>query len=76
MLEEVIGNWTSRLDYIRASRGSTMPEIIFRIWFKEPCRCCNSLQDEEHTGRLSSAVITDNMSTIRKMLADDNRCIY
>ncbi|GFW29356.1 hypothetical protein TNCV_742981 [Trichonephila clavipes] len=31
MLEKVIENWTSRLDYIRASRGSTMPEIIFRI---------------------------------------------
>ncbi|GFV77424.1 transposase [Trichonephila clavipes] len=28
MLEKVIENWTSRLDYIRASRGSPMPEII------------------------------------------------
>ncbi|GFU87974.1 hypothetical protein TNCV_1335431 [Trichonephila clavipes] len=31
MLEKVIENWTSRLDYIRASRGSPMPEIIFQI---------------------------------------------
>ncbi|GFT07794.1 putative transposable element [Trichonephila clavipes] len=31
MLEKVIENWTSRLDYIRASRGSPMPEIIFKI---------------------------------------------
>ncbi|GFX45428.1 transposable element Tc3 transposase [Trichonephila clavipes] len=31
MLEKVIENWTSRLDYIRASRGSPMSEIIFRI---------------------------------------------
>ncbi|GFX02455.1 DUF4817 domain-containing protein [Trichonephila clavipes] len=31
MLEKVIENWTSRLDYIRASCGSPMPEIIFRI---------------------------------------------
>ncbi|GFW86443.1 DUF4817 domain-containing protein [Trichonephila clavipes] len=31
MLEKVIDNWTSRLDYIRASRGSPMPEIIFKI---------------------------------------------
>ncbi|GFU10943.1 DUF4817 domain-containing protein [Trichonephila clavipes] len=31
MLEKVIGNWTSRLDYIRASRGSPMPEIIFEM---------------------------------------------
>ncbi|GFU27725.1 uncharacterized protein TNCV_516151 [Trichonephila clavipes] len=29
MLEKVIENCTSRLDYIRASRGSRMPEIIF-----------------------------------------------
>ncbi|GFY35443.1 hypothetical protein TNCV_195361 [Trichonephila clavipes] len=32
MLEKVIKNWTSRLDYIRASRGSPMPEIIFKIY--------------------------------------------
>ncbi|GFT09395.1 putative transposable element [Trichonephila clavipes] len=31
MLEKVIENWTSRLDYIRASCGSPMPEIIFKI---------------------------------------------
>ncbi|GFV56889.1 hypothetical protein TNCV_1869301 [Trichonephila clavipes] len=31
MLEKVIENWTSRLDYIRASRGSAMPEIIFEM---------------------------------------------
>ncbi|GFU30207.1 hypothetical protein TNCV_3625371 [Trichonephila clavipes] len=30
MLEKVIENRTSRLDYIRASRGSPMPEIIFK----------------------------------------------
>ncbi|GFV83355.1 uncharacterized protein TNCV_3055021 [Trichonephila clavipes] len=30
-LEKFIENWTSRLDYIRASRGSPMPEIIFKI---------------------------------------------
>ncbi|GFT45185.1 hypothetical protein TNCV_1544401 [Trichonephila clavipes] len=34
MLEKVIENWTSRLDYIRASRGSQMPEIIFKIGWK------------------------------------------
>ncbi|GFU88533.1 uncharacterized protein TNCV_4442101 [Trichonephila clavipes] len=31
MLEKVIENWTSRLDYIRASRGSAMPKIIFKM---------------------------------------------
>ncbi|GFW60929.1 hypothetical protein TNCV_4871401 [Trichonephila clavipes] len=35
MLEKVIENWTSRLDYIRASRGQKsylMPEIIFKMF--------------------------------------------
>ncbi|GFX77425.1 transposable element Tcb2 transposase [Trichonephila clavipes] len=31
MLEKVIENCTSRLDYIRASHGSHMPEIIFKM---------------------------------------------
>ncbi|GFU68595.1 uncharacterized protein TNCV_3624161 [Trichonephila clavipes] len=31
MLEKVLENWTSRLDYIRASRGSPMPEITFKM---------------------------------------------
>ncbi|GFU88717.1 uncharacterized protein TNCV_4443941 [Trichonephila clavipes] len=31
MLEKVIENWTFRLDYIRASRGSPMPDIIFKM---------------------------------------------
>ncbi|GFU45842.1 hypothetical protein TNCV_29311 [Trichonephila clavipes] len=34
MLEKVIENWTSRLDYIRASRGSPMPEIVFKMFLK------------------------------------------
>ncbi|GFU75410.1 uncharacterized protein TNCV_2861261 [Trichonephila clavipes] len=31
MLEKVIENWTSRLDYVRASRGHAMPQIIFQM---------------------------------------------
>ncbi|GFU79958.1 transposable element Tc3 transposase [Trichonephila clavipes] len=31
ILEKVIENWMSRLDYIRASRGSHMPEIVFKM---------------------------------------------
>ncbi|GFS58535.1 uncharacterized protein TNCV_111511 [Trichonephila clavipes] len=31
MLEKVIKNWTSRLDYIRASCGSHMREVIFKM---------------------------------------------
>ncbi|GFS81032.1 DUF4817 domain-containing protein [Trichonephila clavipes] len=34
MLEKVIENWTSRLDYIRANRGSPMPDIIFKIFIE------------------------------------------
>ncbi|XP_035226618.1 protein GVQW3-like [Stegodyphus dumicola] len=49
--------------------------IVFR-WFIEFHRGRNSLQDEEHTGRPLSAVILDNVSAIRKMLIDDNRCTY
>lgn len=48
---------------------------VFR-WFKEFSRGRNFLQDEEHTGRPPSAVIPDNVSAIRKMLMDDNRCTY
>ncbi|GFY16580.1 transposable element Tc3 transposase [Trichonephila clavipes] len=31
LLEKVFENWTSRLDFIPASRGSHMPEIIFKM---------------------------------------------
>ncbi|GFV31864.1 DUF4817 domain-containing protein [Trichonephila clavipes] len=31
MLGKVIENWASRLDYIRASHGSPIPEIIFKM---------------------------------------------
>ncbi|GFW86316.1 hypothetical protein TNCV_4331001 [Trichonephila clavipes] len=31
MLEKVLENWTSRLDYIRASRGNHMPKIMFKM---------------------------------------------
>ncbi|XP_073831484.1 uncharacterized protein [Musca autumnalis] len=30
MLEKVVENWTSRIGFIRASRGDLMPEIIFK----------------------------------------------
>ncbi|GFY10996.1 transposable element Tc3 transposase [Trichonephila clavipes] len=47
MLEKVIENWTSSLDYIRASRGSPMPEIIFKM---EGGRSC---QDQARSGQPS-----------------------
>ncbi|GFY34082.1 uncharacterized protein TNCV_4982851 [Trichonephila clavipes] len=52
MLEKVIENWTSRLDYIRASGGSPMPEIIFKMtssWRREheatPLRVKGDIED-------------------------------
>ncbi|GFX05372.1 mitotic checkpoint protein BUB3 [Trichonephila clavipes] len=52
MLEKVIENWTPRLDYIRASRGSHMPEIIFKIinhyssiFTAETLAICQALDD-------------------------------
>ncbi|GFV60789.1 DUF4817 domain-containing protein [Trichonephila clavipes] len=47
MLEKIIENWTSRLDYIRASRGSPMPEIIFKI-------ACTWQQVEPYTRDLAA----------------------
>ena len=48
---------------------------VFR-WFIEFSRGRNFLQDEEHTGRPQSEVVPDNVCVTRKMLMDDNRCIY
>ncbi|GFW25666.1 uncharacterized protein TNCV_1309271 [Trichonephila clavipes] len=47
MLEKVIENWTSRLDYIRASRGSHMPEIIFKINIRDIADCRTELSSPE-----------------------------
>ncbi|GFW67698.1 uncharacterized protein TNCV_3445701 [Trichonephila clavipes] len=47
MLEKVIENWTSRLDHIRASRGSPIPEIIFKIFARRSLgddSCANSVK--------------------------------
>ncbi|GFW15213.1 transposable element Tc3 transposase [Trichonephila clavipes] len=48
MLEKVIEHWTSRLDYIRASRGSPMPEIIFKMSL---CEVWKQWTDEYQTTR-------------------------
>ncbi|GFS84689.1 putative transposable element [Trichonephila clavipes] len=56
MLEKVIENWTSRLDYIRASRGSYMPEIIFKMIIIPPKGgACHSLRNAGLTAYLTSA---------------------
>ncbi|GFX88677.1 putative transposable element [Trichonephila clavipes] len=61
MLEEVIENWTSRLDYIRASRGSPMPEIIFKIfeaWDTEDIIVDGKLLDVEVVGSGTERLVT------------------
>ncbi|GFT86121.1 transposable element Tcb1 transposase [Trichonephila clavipes] len=50
MLEKVIENWTSRLDYIRSSRGSYMPEIIFKIGYDRPTWSYASTSVHHFTG--------------------------
>lgn len=40
---------------------------LFR-WFTEFHKCPNSLLVAEHAGRISLAVVPENVSTIRKML--------
>ncbi|GFX69755.1 histone-lysine N-methyltransferase SETMAR [Trichonephila clavipes] len=59
-----------------ASGGEFLCRATVFRWFEEFRRGHNSLQYEEHTGRPQSAVIPDKVSTIRKMLKDNNRCTY
>ncbi|GFV48145.1 putative DD41D transposase [Trichonephila clavipes] len=52
MLEKVIENRTSRLDYIRASRRSPMPEIIFKIIASKAPAGEIPLQSQKHKNHL------------------------
>ncbi|GFV48703.1 histone-lysine N-methyltransferase SETMAR [Trichonephila clavipes] len=81
MLEKVIENWTSRLDYIRASRGSDMPEIIFKMkWFARFKSSDTILAEKPGRGRpssfdyqfLLSAVEEDESLTTRTLSEDFN----
>ncbi|GFU72212.1 uncharacterized protein TNCV_509751 [Trichonephila clavipes] len=63
MLEKVIENWTSRLDYIRASRGSPMPEITFKIMSGKRKLCPQEALDLLQNLRSEiNDVLTDNFS--------------
>ncbi|GFW46140.1 uncharacterized protein TNCV_4210191 [Trichonephila clavipes] len=53
MLEKVIESWTSRLDYIRASRGSHMPEIIFKMIIKQQSIKAIAILNEEQETRIT-----------------------
>ncbi|GFX54633.1 transposable element Tcb2 transposase [Trichonephila clavipes] len=62
MLEKVIENWTSRLDSIRASRGSHMPEIIFKI---------NLLADDSNPACILLKETSYNPNTLRNIEKSD-----
>ncbi|GFX10453.1 uncharacterized protein TNCV_1868481 [Trichonephila clavipes] len=66
MLEKVIENWTSRLDYIRASRGSHMPEIIFKINCDENKTVVNTSLKSVQTSHDVNLRITQAFSHIGK----------
>ncbi|GFV60281.1 hypothetical protein TNCV_3469171 [Trichonephila clavipes] len=63
MLEKVIENWTSRLDYIRASRGSPMPEIIFKTQTRLRKEVCTVIRYEWIYGPKAS-VVHEHLQTI------------
>ncbi|GFY06619.1 transposable element Tc3 transposase [Trichonephila clavipes] len=61
MLEKVIENWTSRLNYIRASHGSHMPEIIFKIFLVKRWivnGTSGAANTDPENNRLSHSVVT------------------
>ncbi|GFU16504.1 DUF4817 domain-containing protein [Trichonephila clavipes] len=61
MLEKVIENWTSRLDYIRASRASHMPEIIFKIRLSES----NREESEESADEINNIPVNPDIYVVR-----------
>ncbi|GFT50201.1 zinc finger BED domain-containing protein 5 [Trichonephila clavipes] len=62
ILEKVIENWMSRLDYIRASCGSHMPEIMFKIYTRafgdRHCNLESWSSDEDATCADTSLLVT------------------
>ncbi|GFW92460.1 putative LOC100569746 [Trichonephila clavipes] len=66
MLEKVTENWTSRLDYIRPSRGSHMPEIIFKI-------CFSKKNDSPFAECTSANSVCDAICRFKELGNDDRR---
>ncbi|GFW27273.1 transposable element Tc3 transposase [Trichonephila clavipes] len=86
MLEKVIENWTSRLDYIRASRDSHMLEILFKIlgesapsfsavkyWVEDFKLGHTICQDEQRSGRPNEVTTPKMVKKIFKAVLDDRR---
>ncbi|GFV27068.1 hypothetical protein TNCV_4853051 [Trichonephila clavipes] len=70
MLEKVIENWTSRLDYIRASRGSPMPEIIFKIFTVATLLLTQRVTSHHHTSP-SETMETRKVANASKNVANE-----
>ncbi|GFX84863.1 uncharacterized protein TNCV_4996951 [Trichonephila clavipes] len=74
MLEKVIENWTSRLDYIRASRGSHMPEIIFKIFINihAPTEDKDGVEKELFYEELHALYASCLINVVKIILGDAN----
>ncbi|GFV96969.1 uncharacterized protein TNCV_4351821 [Trichonephila clavipes] len=63
MLEKAIENLTSRLDHIRASRGSSLPEIIFKISSENIPR-----EEANKRERLRTKNLNDGFNMVRRII--------
>ncbi|GFY27029.1 putative transposable element [Trichonephila clavipes] len=73
MLEKVIENWTSRLDYIRASRGSHMPEIIFKMCLTHRVHKKRFIQEEQPVIRIVGHSMETSSISPFTLRTGDNR---
>ncbi|GFW35575.1 uncharacterized protein TNCV_2462171 [Trichonephila clavipes] len=76
MLEKVIENWMSRLDYIRASRGSPMPEIIFKIFCFDLCVFDNVEQKACYFRVVSARKRTIRLLNVPQQTVSDSTCRF
>ncbi|GFS47820.1 DUF4817 domain-containing protein [Trichonephila clavipes] len=70
MLEKVFQNWTSSLDYIRASRGSHTPEIIFKM--ETPLEvACSAHRLQKHCGQLTRNTFVSIITRMQPLVHPD-----
>ncbi|GFU82731.1 uncharacterized protein TNCV_265281 [Trichonephila clavipes] len=72
MLEKVIENWTSRLDSIRASRGSAMPGIIFKMTWVRISEV--AVVAEWYRYRIEAGFVTSSSPVPLKTRREGQRC--
>ncbi|GFV29294.1 retrovirus-related Pol polyprotein from transposon 17.6 [Trichonephila clavipes] len=66
MLEKVIENWTFRLVFIRSSRGSPMPEIIFKMGDSRLCVDYRQLNRKLVNDRFPLPLIDDVLDRLQE----------